>query len=848
MAATVALYSSSPPSAVITGSARNTGNCDAELDFGRRSCNNQQNNRRIRGGLSSLFGSNGSNFGETYEVSVISSSASYCSPAQSDSTLISSRDSFDVRSSGAVNIPTVSSLRVKDRSPVSVLNGFNCSRNSSPPLSTVTWEGSTSGLPPLDSHNIALRRRPSLSAERPLVVGGSDKHFFLGERSASAVDCGGSVLQNFGFCVGNDGGMENFRGVSSATSDATGGGDTMAFPQSWRKKTASEVPVSSLGFDLLSRDSKMMEKDFGSLLKQSEGSEKNKLLENAREQLKRMVEKSTDTEPVILDDQQLLYEVQKKHSVFYDPLVKMAFNVASSAHQGQVRKDGKPYITHCLETAIILAECRLDKVVIAAGILHDILDDSMMDEPKLRNIFGDKVTDLVVGVSKLSMFSQMARDRQAVSNPQEASRLRHMFIAMVDVRVVLIKLADRLHNLRTLNHLPRVKQMRIAEETLEIFAPIANRLGIWRWKAEIEDICFKYLHPEAHMELSEKLGNGRWQEVKTASEKLHESLTSAGVDFHDLDGRPKNLYSVYLKMQRKGRSVDEIFDVRGLRLIMEDESSCYAALDVVHKLWKPVAGDHFKDYIKGSKANGYQSLHTVVQAENGQKVEVQIRTKEMHHQAEYGLAAHWQYKEGEGQQSSSIHQKVAWIRWVLSWHAEFLLDSKLGSSACGEKTGPPCPFPNHEQSCPYFDESEGGPLALSESDCDPVYIIVLEGDTMSVREVAKASSVADVIRERREIDPRYVNQIVRPLVNHEFVEDMNQNVRMGDVVELVLEADILEDMEACAPSVLPLHAVSDRQLGLGLGFAVDEMLVDFHRQKLNLNRKQLGGVWGSLAY
>jgi ppGpp synthetase/RelA/SpoT-type nucleotidyltranferase len=462
----------------------------------------------------------------------------------------------------------------------------------------------------------------------------------------------------------------------------------------------------------------------------------------AREKLLRLVEESNglaslappspphaleevDT-PVPSSAIKLLESAQAQHKVFCDPTVVKAFRLADDAHKGQFRRNGDLYLTHCVETALILAATGAASTVVAAGLLHDAIDDSNLSQQLLRGAMGDEIADIVLGVSRLSEFSQLARDNQTVRDPMEADRLRNMILSMVDVRVVLIKLADRLHNMRTLGALSFRKQLQIANETLEIFAPLANRLGIWSWKAELEDLCFKHLKPEEYKELATRLsGCCREGIVMSSIHQLYEALQSQSVQFTDLSGRPKNLYSIYKKMMRKGRTVEEIFDVRGLRLIVVDEKSCYDALRIVHELWLHIPGQS-KDYIVMPKPNGYQSLHTVVWGDDGYPLEVQIRTVAMHHHAEFGLAAHWRYKEDDSIHSSFILARVEWARWVLTWHSE-ILDTKLRLSPLRADLKPPCPFPVHTSDCPYASMCCGPQLCGTE----PLLIIKVENENVS---------------------------------------------------------------------------------------------------------------------
>jgi (p)ppGpp synthase/HD superfamily hydrolase len=496
-------------------------------------------------------------------------------------------------------------------------------------------------------------------------------------------------------------------------------------------------------------------------------------------------EKMVDT-AVGTSADELLRGAQARYRVFYAPVVVKAFRMAEEAHKGQFRRNGDSFLLHCMETALILAATGVDSSVVAAGLLHDAIDDSNLSLQLLRGALGEDVANLVIGVSRLSNLSQLARNSNTVCDPTEADRLRTMILAMVDVRVVLIKIADRLHNLRTLEALPSLKQIGMANETLEIFAPLANRLGIWSWKAELEDLCFKCLKPAEYQDLSTRLSE-RCREgiVMSSIEDLEEALKIRGVQFIDLCGRPKNLYSVYKKMMKKKRTPEEILDVRGLRLIVADENSCYKALEIVHELWRQIPGKS-KDYIVESKPNGYKSLHTVVTGSDGYPLEVQIRTMKMHHQAEYGLAAHWRYKEDNTEHSAFSSERVEWARWVLTWHSE-ITDTKLRVSSLGADLRPPCPFPVHNEGCPY-DASCCG-LMLRED--DPVFVIKMENEHMLVRELSPGSTVGDLVSVRSsDMDSLTANlksaeqNEVRVKVNHQFVDDLEQKLNMGDYVEV----------------------------------------------------------------
>ncbi|XP_071686115.1 probable GTP diphosphokinase RSH2, chloroplastic [Rutidosis leptorrhynchoides] len=488
----------------------------------------------------------------------------------------------------------------------------------------------------------------------------------------------------------------------------------------------------------------------------------------------------SDPEPYV---KELLLKAQQNHKVFNDSLVIKAFYEAEKAHRGQMRASGDPYLQHCVETAILLASIGANATVVAAGLLHDTIDDSFISYDYILQTFGAGVADLVEGVSKLSYLSKLARESNTANRTMEADRLHTMFLAMTDARAVLIKLADRLHNMMTLEALPLSKKQRFAKETMEVFAPLANRLGITSWKEQLENLCFKYLYPEQHNDLSSQLLKLFDEAMITcAAEKLEQSLQEEAISYHVLYGRDKSLYSIHCKMLKKKLAMDEIHDIHGLRLIVENEEDCYKALQLVHRLWAEVPGK-FKDYIKRPKCNGYQSLHTVVMGEGSVPLEVQIRTLSMHSQAEFGFAAHWRYKEGDCKHPSFVLQMVEWARWVVTWQCE---NMGLNKSCIGfnEAFKPPCTFPFHSEDCPHSYK----PCCGSDG---PVFVIMIENDKMSVQEFPANSTVKDVVNKAGgEGNSRYspygysVKEELRPRVNHEAVRDVNYKLKMGDVVEL----------------------------------------------------------------
>lgn len=344
--------------------------------------------------------------------------------------------------------------------------------------------------------------------------------------------------------------------------------------------------------------------------------------------------------------------------------IQRAIAFAREAHAGQYRDSGEEFFQHPYEVARILADLQMDTDTIVAGLLHDVLEDTDVTRETIVAEFGEEVARLVEGVTKLTKISFKTREEQ------QARSLRKMFLAMAeDLRVIVIKLADRLHNMRTLRHLSVERQRRIANETLEIYAPLAHRLGMWSLKWEMEDLAFRSLHPEEHAELVRKIAKKREErenELQGVIAQLQERLKELGIE-GTLQGRPKHLYSIWQKLKRQGTDLSKVYDLLAVRVIVDTVKDCYGVLGLVHTLWKPIPG-RFKDYIAMPKSNMYQSLHTTVVGPSGEPLEIQIRTHEMHRIAEMGIAAHWLYKEGRS--SSDFEEKVAWLRQVMEWLRE----------------------------------------------------------------------------------------------------------------------------------------------------------------------------------
>ncbi len=363
-----------------------------------------------------------------------------------------------------------------------------------------------------------------------------------------------------------------------------------------------------------------------------------------------------------VDENTLAKEILRHYPEGDAELVRRAYAYAAEAHEGQKRVSGEPYITHPAAVAMLVAELGMDPATVAAALLHDVPEDTAKTVEDVRREFGEEIGRLVDGVTKLSRLSGQSRDEH------QAENIRKMLLAMADdLRVVIIKLCDRLHNMRTLAPLPPEKQKRIARQTMDIYAPLAHRLGIWQIKWELEDLAFKYLEPEHYREVAEQLAARRQVRERYINETmktLGQELEKAGVRA-ELSGRAKHLWSIAQKMTRKGVGFEEVYDVLAIRVIVDDVPSCYAALGVVHTLWPPIPGQ-FDDYIAVPKANMYQSLHTAVIGTGGQPVEIQVRTKDMHDLAEYGIAAHWRYKEG-GKGDRDYESKLAWVRQLLEW-------------------------------------------------------------------------------------------------------------------------------------------------------------------------------------
>ena len=367
--------------------------------------------------------------------------------------------------------------------------------------------------------------------------------------------------------------------------------------------------------------------------------------------------------------EELISRVRLYHPSDDISLIEKAYNTAKDFHKEQVRKSGEPYIIHPLCVAIILADMEMDKETIAAGILHDVMEDTIMTNEELRAEFGADVELLVDGVTKLEKL-QYSTDKIEV----QAENLRKMFLAMAkDIRVIMIKLADRLHNMRTLTYMRPEKQQEKARETMDIYAPIAQRLGISKIKVELDDLALKYLEPEVYRDLVEKIAvrkSVREKYVQSIVDEVSVHIKNAGINAQ-IDGRVKHFFSIYKKMKNQNKTIDQIYDLFAVRIIVDSVKDCYAALGVIHEMYKPIPG-RFKDYIAVPKDNMYQSLHTTLIGSTGTPFEIQIRTYEMHKTAEYGIAAHWKYKEAsDGKKpEAQEEEKLSWLRQILEWQKD----------------------------------------------------------------------------------------------------------------------------------------------------------------------------------
>ena len=458
------------------------------------------------------------------------------------------------------------------------------------------------------------------------------------------------------------------------------------------------------------------------------------------------------TSPEVLY-QELIKSVKKYHPSTDISMIEKAYKVASEAHKDQKRKSGEPYIIHPLCVAIILADLELDKETIVAGLLHDAVEDTWMTYEEVEKEFGSEVALLVDGVTKLGQLSY-SKDKVEV----QAENLRKMFLAMAkDIRVILIKLADRLHNMRTLQYMRPEKQQEKARETMDIYAPIAMRLGISKIKVELDDLSLKYLKPDVYYDLVEKVAlrkSAREEFVNSIVKQVKQHMEDANIRAQ-VDGRVKHFFSIYKKMVNQDKTIDQIYDLFAVRIIVDTVKDCYAALGVIHEMYKPIPG-RFKDYIAMPKANMYQSLHTTLIGPNGQPFEIQIRTFEMHKTAEYGIAAHWKYKEtSDGKKpGKSEEEKLNWLRQILEWQRDM------------------------------SDNREFMSLLKSDLDLfsDSVFCFTPSGD---VKNLPKGSTPIDFAYS---IHSAVGNKMIGAKVNGRLVT-IDYNIRNGDRIEVLTSAN-----------------------------------------------------------
>lgn len=375
-----------------------------------------------------------------------------------------------------------------------------------------------------------------------------------------------------------------------------------------------------------------------------------------------------------MDHQEFLKKILELKPEADISLIQQAYDFASEAHEGQLRKSGEDYFNHCIQTALVLAELRLDSTTIAAGLLHDVVDDTTISNDEIKKIFGAEIAYLIEGVTKLGKLKYRGLERQV-------ENLRKMFLAMAeDIRVILVKLADRLHNMRTLSSLPEEKQRRIALETLEIYAPLAHRLGLGRLKGELEDLAFYYVYPKEYAWLIDQVKDHfeeREKYLDRIKPLVEKELVRENIPLLEIHTRAKHHYSLYRKLQKHDMDLNRIYDLVALRVIVPDVEKSYAALGIVHKLWRPLPG-RIKDYIAMPKINGYRSLHTTVFGENGKITEVQIKTPQMHEEAENGIAAHWVYAGVKNQTTdnpsaskrTALSRELEWVRQLREWQKE----------------------------------------------------------------------------------------------------------------------------------------------------------------------------------
>eukprot|EP00243_Klebsormidium_subtile_P003050 TRINITY_DN16190_c0_g1_i1.p1 TRINITY_DN16190_c0_g1~~TRINITY_DN16190_c0_g1_i1.p1 ORF type:complete len:849 (-),score=188.56 TRINITY_DN16190_c0_g1_i1:432-2978(-) len=800
--ASMTMYSSSPPSSTFVsttvtgfqpasvgqtraGSSGGQTRAGADLDFSGRT---PASKGHVKGGLTTLFAGQKSTKVVNLSSSVDSVESSLHFKRVSGSDFGSLGRDSPLGQSLPVSIPQNS----RGKSPVSVLFG------GSPVASLLSQEGNQ-GLPPRDrSHQADRQQRRSsgsLSEIKRRLLGGQedDGTVILSRRSlADSPDSPPEFSLRAGL-------LDITLDLDQVDEESLASPSAQSLPAFLSPATLQRNTSMGRSFGLDSPDVRPQQ---ASVFSPYPARREPKL------QSPRPLKKLTAEEHLL--------KAQELHDLFKDSLVERAFRIAADAHEGRVRRNGELNIVHCLEAAKILAETTRDRVMVAAGLLHDVLDNTPTSEADLLRQIGPEVTALVAGVTKMGIISQIVRDTAGCSGSVNVDNLRTLMLAMSDPRAVIVKLADRLHNLRTLDALPPHKQLGIARETLDVFANLARRLGVWNIKTEMEDICFKYLMPVECGNLKAMLAEGYdlHESVEAAVREVDAALRAKGIGYLDLSGRPKNLYSIYSKMKQKGRnSLEDIYDVRGIRIIVTSVPDCYAALDVVQSLWSQIPSK-FKDYIKSPKNNGYQSLHTVLRDRDGYPIEVQLRTEDMHVAAEYGVAAHWRYKESVagGNKATYSSQVVAWARYIISFLVE-ASDNKVRVAGVDSRPPPtPCPFPEHEPNCGNAPLAAG--LCLDGIDGAPVLIIERENDTLTVRELPAGTTAGDLVNERIKRGLPANASAALPVINDHEAESAAQRLHTGDVVEIVLTCPppLVAPELVGEEGLLPLHVPNASQI------------------------------------
>jgi len=492
-------------------------------------------------------------------------------------------------------------------------------------------------------------------------------------------------------------------------------------------------------------------------------------------------------------------------------IIRKAYVYCAKVHQGQTRLSGEPYIIHPMEVAGLLAELRLDVPSIVTGFLHDSIEDTLATYEELAEMFGEEVAQLVDGVTKISKIHFKTKQES------QAENFRKMLLAMAnDIRVILVKLADRLHNMRTLEFQPEAKQRTIAQETMDIYAPIANRLGISWIKVELEDLAFRYLNPEIYFDLARKVSRKKKEReayVEEAKTIIADKLAFQGIRA-EVSGRSKHLYSIYRKMQKRNVEFEEIYDLLAIRILVEDVRECYEVLGVIHSAWKPIPG-RFKDYIAMPKGNMYQSLHTTVIGPHGDRMEVQIRTHEMHSVADAGIAAHWKYKEGKGYDEKEV-KRFAWLRQLLEWQQE-LQDSKEFMDSVKVELFP-----------------------------EEVYVFTPKGD---VKGFPKGSTPIDFAYS---VHSDVGHRCVGAKVNGKLVP-LKYELKNGDIVEVITSPhhtpskDWLKIVQSSRARnrIRAWIKVEERQRSIVLGREICEK--DFRRYSINMQKIQRSGEFKKIA-